>query len=124
MIEKTAQLLTELGKRYPGLKTPYRLKTYYSTEQQVFLNCDNDPEGCLQQNLSDPNPPAFRVFYVTQDKKDESYTLSETAYDNFPESSLEKWIPRYHKQLQPGGEAGLEASGKKYVEYVGAEIRE
>ena len=124
MIEKTAQLLDELKKRYPGIKSPFKLKTYYSVEQQVFFNCDSEPEECLQRELTEAEPPEFRVFYVTQDKADESYKLSETAYENFPVSSLEKWVPRYHKQLKPGGEAGLEASGKKYVEYIGAEIRE
>ncbi len=124
MIKKTSQLLEELRGRYPELKTPYRLKTYYNTEYQVFFNCDTEPEKCLQQILTDSHPPSFRVFYITQDKDDQSYKLTETAYANFPETSIDKWIPRYHKQLKPGGEAGLEASGKKYVEYVGAEVRE
>ena len=124
VIKKTSQLHEELEQRYPGLQSNHKLKEFYSSEQKVFFNCETEPETCLQQTLQDPHPPAFRVFYVTQDKADETYELAATSYSNFPESSLEKWIPRYHNQLKLGGEAGLEASGKKYMEYIGAEIRD
>jgi len=124
VIKKTNQLHEELEQKYPGLLSNHKLKEYYSIEQKVFFNCETEPETCLQHTLQDPHPPAFRVFYVTQDKADETYELAATSYSNFPESSLEKWIPRYHNQLRLGGEAGLEASGKKYIEYIGAEIRD
>ena len=124
VIKKTNRLLKELEQRYPRIQSNHKLKEYYSTEQMVFFDCDTEPETCLKQTLQDQHPPAFRVFYVTQDKTDETYELAATSYSNFPESSIEKWIPRYHNQLKLGGEAGLEASGKKYVEYIGAEIRD
>jgi len=124
VIKKTSQLHEELEQKYPGLLSNHKLKDYYSVQEKVFFNCETEPENCLKQTLQDPHPPAFRVFYVTQDKADDSYELAATSYSNFPESSLEKWIPRYQSQLRLGGEAGLEASGKKYVEYIGAEIRD
>jgi len=124
MIKKTSELIEELKQRYPGITIHYKLKTWYSQEQQVFFNCDTEPEKCLDKTLIDPHPPAYRVFYVIQSKTDDTYTLRETLYTNYPETSLEKWTPRYHSQLKPGGEAGLEAMGHKYIEYLGAEIRE
>jgi len=124
MIEKTSTLLDELKKKYPGITIQDKLKDHYSTEHQVFFNCKKDPEKCLQETLTNPHPPAFRAFYITQNKTNEKYTLKETLYTNYPETSLSRWTPRYQSQLRPGGEAGLEASGYKYIEYIGAEIRE
>ena len=124
VIKKTNQLHLELEQKYPGLLSNHKLKDYYSTEAMIFFNCETEPKTCLEQTLQDPHPPAFRVFYVTQDKTDDSYELAAASYSNFPESSIEKWILRYHNQLKLGGEAGLEASGKKYIEYIGAEIRD
>ena len=124
VIKKANKLLEELEQKYPGLKSSHKLKDYYSREHEVFFNCETELETCLEQTLNNPHPASFRVFYVTQDKTDESYELAAASYSNFPESNLEKWIPRYHSQLKLGGEAGLEASGKRYIEYVGAEIRD
>ncbi len=124
MIEKTSKLVEALKEKYPKITIQYRLKEWYSQEHRVFFNCENTPEKCLNQTLTDPHPPAFRVFYVAQSKTTQTYSLKEAAYANYPESSLEKWIPRYQSQLRPGGEARLEASGYKYIEYLGAEIRE
>ena len=124
MIEKTIVLVEELKEKYPDINIQFRLKDWFSQEHQVFFNCSEDLEKCLNQTLTDSHPPAFRVFYIAQGKTDEAYSLKEAAYANYPESSLEKWIPRYQSQLRPGGEAGLEASGYRYIEYLGAEIRE
>ena len=101
VIKKANKLLEELEQKYPGLKSSHKLKDYYSREHEVFFNCETELETCLEQTLNNPHPASFRVFYVTQDKTDESYEL-----------------------LKLGGEAGLEASGKRYIEYVGAEIRD
>jgi hypothetical protein len=78
VIKKTNRLLKELEQRYPGIQSNHKLKEYYSTEKMVFFNCDTEPETCLQQTLQDPHPPSFRIFYVTQDKTDDSYELAAT----------------------------------------------
>jgi hypothetical protein len=124
MIEKTSKLIAELKEKYPSITIQDKLKDHYSTDHKAFFNCQETPEKCLQETLTDPHPPAFRIFFVAQNKTTEKYTLKDAVYANYPESSLEKWTPRYQTQLRPGGEAGLEAIGYKYIEYIGAEIRD
>lgn len=116
-----AQEYVELLKqKYPGLDFPaYKLKQFYSKAYQVFLDCaEPDKEDCLQKVLKNSGYVAFTIFFVAKEQS-RKYRLLDASFRNLGTETLERFINRFHSQLESMTRLGMQATGLEYIECVG-----
>lgn len=119
-ITDAAAVLEELRSRYTGIEIrDYAFRRLYSTEHNVFFDCDGDSEKCLTDALSRVGYPRFVVYAVVEDASGHRAVM-DVSYANLGGETLERFVRRYPGQLRPSSEMALQLSGRKYVEYVGA----
>lgn len=109
-----------LKQKYPGLDFPaYKLRQWYSPANQVFFDCkENDKETCLLEVLKNTGFSAFVIFFVAKDQNG-AYKLMDASFRNLGTENLERFITRFHSQLEPMTRLGVQAAGSEYVDCVG-----
>lgn len=109
-----------LKQKYPGLDFPeYKLRQWYSVTHQVFFDCSEpDVEGCLQKVLKGTSYAAFVLFFVAKEES-KGYKLLDASFRNLGSENLERFIIRFHSQLESMTRLGLQATGLDYIECVG-----
>jgi len=109
-----------LKQKYPSLDFPaYKLRQWYSRTHQVFFDCKGaDRESCLQTVLKNTGYAAFTVFFVAREQS-KGYRLLDASFRNLGSETLERFITRFHSQLESMTRLGMQATGLEYVECAG-----
>ncbi len=109
-----------LRQKYPGLDFPaYKLRDWFSKTYQVFFNCDKpDKESCLQAVLKSTGYAAFTIFFVAKEQSGR-YKLIDASFRNLGTETLERFVTRFHSQLESMTKLGMQATGLEYVECIG-----
>lgn len=109
-----------LRQRYPKLDFPaYKLRQWYSKSHQVFFDCkEPEKEACLREVLMNTGFAAFIIFFVAKDQSGE-YKLMDASFRNLGTENLERFIARFHSQLESMTRLGVQAAGSEYIECVG-----
>jgi len=109
-----------LEQKYPGLDFPaYKLRQWYSKVYQVFFDCaEPNREGYLQEVLRNTGYAAFTIFFVAKEQSG-AYKLMDASFRNLGTETLERFITRFHSQLESMTKLGIQATGSEYVECIG-----
>jgi len=109
-----------LEQKYLGLDFPaYKLRQWYSKACQVFFDCsESDKESCLQGILKNTDYAAFTIFFVAK-KQGRGYRLLDASFRNLGTETLERFITRFHSQLESMTKLGMQATGLEYAECIG-----
>jgi len=109
-----------LKQKYVGFDFPaYKLKEWFSETHQVFFDCNEpDKEACLQAILKKTDFSAFIIFFVVRDQSG-AFKLMDASFKNLGTETLERFIPRFHSQLESMTHLGFQTVGLEYVECIG-----
>jgi len=109
-----------LEQKYSGLDFPaYKLRQWYSKARQVFFDCaEPEREDCLQKVLSNTGYAAFTIFFVAKEPN-RGYRLLDASFRNLGTETLERFMTRFHSQLESMTKLGMQATGLEYVECIG-----
>ena len=120
-IISTNEQLSILEERYKGLKIPvYKLRKWFSDEQQVFFDCDTtDKEACLHEVMTKPDLSAFMIYLLVKDSSTRSYSFMDVNFRNLGKETLEHFINRYHQQLETMTKLSLQTASREYVACLG-----
>jgi hypothetical protein len=121
----TSEQVAFLEERYEGLKIPtYRLKKWSSSDQKIFFDCkDSDEAHCLEQILSNADFPDFIIYWIVKDAE-KSYEFMDVSFRNLGKETLERFIARYHQQLEAMTKLSLQTVGREFVECPGHSYQE
>jgi len=117
----SAQAYVEaLKQKYLGFDFPaYKLREWFSKTHQVFFDCkEPDKEACLQAILKKTDFSAFIIFFVVKDQSG-AFKLMDASFKNLGTETLERFIPRFHSQLESMTHLGFQTVGLEYVECIG-----
>ena len=109
-----------LKQKYQGFDFPtYKLREWFSKTHQVFFDCkEPDKEACLQATLRKTDFPAFTIFFVVKDQSG-AFKLMDASFRNLGTETLERFVPRFHSQLESMTRLGFQTVGLEYVECIG-----
>ena len=110
-----------LEKQRAGLKIPlYKLRRWFSNEQQVFFDCDADDKlSCLRDILVKPDLNTFIIYILAKDLTTGGYSFMDVNFRNLGKETLEHFITRYHQQLESMTKLGLQTANREYAECIG-----
>jgi len=117
----SATYIESLKQKYQGFDFPaYKLREWFSTSQQVFFDCkpEQDKATCLEQLLKQTKLAAFTIFFVVKEKSS-SYKFMDASFRNLGTETLERFITRYHQQLESMTKLSVQTIGLEYVECIG-----
>lgn len=114
------EYVESLKQKYPDLDFPaYKLRQLYWKPSQVFFDCkESNRGGCLQTVLKNAGYAAFAVFFVVKEQSGR-FRLLDASFRNLGTETLERFIARFHSQLESMTRLGIQATGLEYVECVG-----
>ena len=117
----TSEYVSILEEKYRGLKTPnYKLRKWFSEAQQVFFDCDDsDKESCLRKILTKPDFNAFVIYLLVKDATTGNYSFMDVNFRNLGKETLERFVIRYHQQLETMTKLSLQTANREYVAYFG-----
>jgi hypothetical protein len=120
-IISTNECVSILEEKYKGLKIPtYKLRRWFSGEQQVFFDCDvDDKEACLRETLTKPDLNAFIIYLLVKDVTTGNYSFMDVNFRNLGKETLEHFINRYHQQLESMTKLSLQTASREYVACLG-----
>jgi len=109
-----------LKRKFPGFDFPvYKLRDWFSEAHQVFFDCkDPDKENCLRVVLKKTDFMAFTIFFVVRDQSG-GFKLMDASFRNLGTETLERFVVRFHSQLESMTRLGVQTSGLEYVECIG-----
>lgn len=110
-----------LEEQHVGLKIPlYKLRRWFSNEQQVFFDCDvDDRASCLREILVKPDLNAFIIYILAKDFTAGGYSFMDVNFRNLGKETLEHFIARYHQQLESMTKLSLQTANREYAECIG-----
>jgi len=115
-----------LRQKYKGFDFPaYKLREWFSTAHQVFFDCkpEQDKALCLEQLLKRMNLEAFTIFFVVKESSG-AYRFMDASFRNLGTETLERFINRYHQQLESMTRLSIQTIGLEYVDCIGHSYRE
>lgn len=117
----TNEYVNVLEQKYAGLKVPaYKLRKWFSDEQQVFFDCDaDDKESYLQGIMTKPDLNAFIIYLVVKDIMKGGYSFMDVNFRNLGKETLDHFINRYHQQLEAMTKLSLQTADREYLACVG-----
>lgn len=117
----TSEYVSILEEKYKGLKIPsYKLRKWFSKAQQVFFDCAaSDKEFCLHKILTKPDLNAFVIYLLVKDATTSSYSFMDVNFRNLGKETLERFINRYHQQLETMTKLSLQTANREYVACLG-----
>jgi len=110
-----------LRRKYEGFDFPaYKLREWFSTSHQVFFDCkpEQDKAVCLEQLLKRTNLEAFTIFFVVKEQSG-AYRFMDASFRNLGTETLERFINRYHQQLESMTRLSIQTIGLEYIECIG-----
>jgi len=109
-----------LRERYRGFDFPaYKLREWFSTVRRVFFDCgDRDRSACLERLLKRTDLEAFIIFFVVREPGG-AYRFMDASFRNLGTETLERFISRYHSQLESMTRLSIQTIGLEYVECIG-----
>ncbi len=109
-----------LKAKYVGFDFPaYKLRAWFSKRLLVFFDCEAaDNKACLEQLLNQAGLEAFMVFFVVKEPSG-SYRFMDASFRNLGTETLERFIGRYHQQLEAMTRLSIQTIGLEYVECIG-----
>jgi len=109
-----------LKEKYEGLDFPaYKLREWFSTVHQIFFDCkDLNRSACLELLLKRTDLEAFTIFFVVKEPS-RAYRLMDASFRNLGTESLERFISRYHQQLESMTRLSIQTIGLEYIECIG-----
>jgi len=121
----SASYAQSLKEKYPGFEIPsYKLREWFSTAYRVFFDCGRpDKHSCLEALLRRANLGAFVIFFVVREPSG-SYKFMDASFRNLGTETLERFMTRYHQQLESMTRLSLQSIGLEYVECVGHSYQE
>ena len=124
-IVSSASFVQSLKGKYAGFDIPsYKLREWFSTVHRVFFDCGSpDKHSCLEKLLKRTNLEAFVIFFVVKEVTG-SYRSMDASFRNLGTESLERFVARYHQQLESMTKLSLQSIGLEYVECVGHSYQE
>jgi len=124
-IVSSASYAQSLKEKYPGFEIPsYKLREWFSTVYKVFFDCGNpDKQSCLEALLRRTNLQAFVIFFVVREPSG-SCRFMDASFRNLGTETLERFMTRYHQQLESMTRLSLQSIGLEYVECVGHSYQE
>ena len=115
-----------LRQKYKGFDFPaYKLREWFSTVHQVFFDCKSEQDRaiCLEQLLKRTNLEAFIIFFVVKEPNG-AHRVMDASFRNLGTETLERFINRYHQQLESMTRLSIQTIGLEYVECVGHSYQE
>jgi hypothetical protein len=116
-----ASYVESLRRRFRGFDFPrYKLRGWFSKGHQVFFDCkpEQDKAACLEELLKRTNLEAFTVYFVVKEASG-SYKFMDASFRNLGTETLERFINRYHQQLESMTRLSIQTIGLEYVECIG-----
>jgi len=109
-----------LKEKFGRLDIPaYKLRAWFSTNHRVFFDCESqDKVSCLETLLEQRNFEAFTIFFVVKEPGG-AFKFMDASFKNIGKETLEHFINRFHKQLEPMTMLSVQTAGLKYVECIG-----
>lgn len=115
-----------LRQKYKGFDFPaYKLREWLSMRHQVFFDCKagQDKAVCLEQLLKRMNLEAFIIFFVVKEPSG-AYRFMDASFRNLGTETLERFINRFHQQLESMTRLSIQTIGLEYVECIGHSYQE
>jgi len=124
-IVPSASYAQSLKEKYPGFEIPsYKLREWFSTVHKVLFDCGRpDKRACLEKLLKKTDFGAFVIFFVVRESSG-SYRFMDASFRNLGTETLERFMIRYHQQLESMTRLSLQSIGLEYVECVGHSYQE
>jgi len=115
--------IESLKQKYEGFDFPaYKLREWFSAIHQVFFDCESeqnkDKAICLEQLLKQTNLEAFTIFFVVKEPSG-AHKFMDATFRNLGTETLERFINRYHQQLESMTKLSIQTIGLEYVECIG-----
>jgi len=110
-----------LGQKYKGFDFPaYKLREWFSKVHQVFFDCKQgqDKATCLEELLKRTSLETFTIFFVVKETSG-LYKFMDASFRNLGTETLERFINRYHQQLESMTKLSIQTIGLEYVECIG-----
>jgi len=110
-----------LRQKYKGFDFPaYKLRQWFNAGKRVFFDCqpEQDKARCLEQVLKRTNLLAFTVYYVVKEPSG-LHKFMDASFRNIGTETLERFINRYHQQLESMTKLSIQTIGLEYVECIG-----
>jgi hypothetical protein len=120
-IISTNEQVSILEEKYKGLRIPvYKLRKWFSDEQQVFFDCDTiDKESCLREIMTKPDLSSFIIYLLVKDASTGNYGFMDVNFRNLGQETLEHFLNRYHQQLETMTKLSLQTASREYVACLG-----
>jgi len=114
-----------LKKEYKGFDFPvYKLREWFSESNQIFFDCkDQDKNTCLERVLKRTDLEAFTIFFVVKEPNG-ACKFMDASFRNLGTETLERFINRYHQQLESMTRLSIQTIGLQYVECIGHSYQE
>lgn len=115
-----------LRQKYKGFDFPaYKLREWFSKGHQVFFDCkpEQDKAVCLEELLKRTNLEAFIIFFVVKEPNG-AYRFMDAGFRNLGTETLERFINRYHQQLESMTRLSIQTIGLAYVDCIGHSYQE
>jgi hypothetical protein len=109
-----------LKQKYVGFDFPaYKLRQWFSKTHMVFFDCtEQDKASCLDTILKLTDLEAFTIFFVVKESSG-IYKLMDASFRNLGTETLERFITRFHQQLESMTKLSVQTIGLEYVECIG-----
>jgi len=115
-----------LRQKYKGFDFPaYKLREWFSTVHLVFFDCklEENKTTCLEQLLKRTNLEAFTIFFVVKEQSG-AHKFMDASFRNLGTETLERFINRYHQQLESMTKLSIQTIGLEYLECIGHSYQE
>lgn len=109
-----------LKQKYMGFDFPsYKLRQWFSKTHMVFFDCrEQDKASCLDTILRLTDLEAFTIFFVVKESSG-AYKLMDASFRNLGTETLERFMTRFHQQLESMTKLSVQTIGLEYVECIG-----
>jgi hypothetical protein len=109
-----------LKQKYVGFDFPsYKLRQWFSKTHMVFFDCrEQDKASCLDTILKLTDLEAFTIFFVVKESSG-IYKLMDASFRNLGTETLERFMIRFHQQLESMTKLSVQTIGLEYVECIG-----
>jgi len=125
-IVPSTSYVESLKQKYKGFDFPaYKLREWFSRVHQVFFDCRSEQEkaACLEQLLKRTDLAAFTIFFVVKEPSG-TYRFMDASFRNLGTETLERFINRYHQQLESMTKLSIQTIGLEYIECIGHSYQE
>jgi len=125
-ITPATSYVESLRLKYKGFNFPtYKLREWFSMDHQVFFDCkpEQDKIIWLEELLKRTNLATFTIFFVVKEPSG-IYRFMDASFRNLGTETLERFINRYHQQLESMTKLSVQTIGLEYIKCIGHSYQE